>query len=140
MASPGPADPALVQAYRATIYRAFGPSPFDLRVAEYSSALDRWQRDCGVSCSAVLTAANPGSRRLSVHSNDERYRTLRAQLQDRMVLATEHIDPAGEWPIERGLLVAGLAADQARRCARRWGQIAWLQIDAAATPALMFSD
>ncbi len=131
-------DPDLVRAYRATIYRVLGPPAFDLRVSEYSPALDAWQRGGGVTCSALLTAANPGSRRLSAQSNDERGRALRAQLQGRMVLATEHIDPEGEWPVERGLLVAGLAPDEARNYARTWGQVAWLQMDAAAMPALLF--
>jgi len=129
----------LEQAYRKTIYRVLADSPFDLRVDRYSPELEAWHRTCGVSSSALITAANPRSQQLSDRENQARNRSMRGDLQSWTVLPTSSVDPDGKWPMEPGLLIAGLGSELAQQLSSRWGQIAWLQSEHAASPALMWT-
>lgn len=139
MAGPSSLDPALIRAYRKTIYRVLADPPFDLLLGRDSAALEAWQCAQGVTCSALITAANPRSQPLSDQENKSRNSLLEKDLDDRVALAAENIDPDGAWPVERGFLVAGLTAAQSKRLAERWQQIAWLQSDGDAIPRLEFT-
>jgi hypothetical protein len=46
-------------------------------------------------------------------------------------------DPCGQWPVEESVLVLGMDLAAARDCAARYGQVAFLWTDAAATPQLI---
>jgi len=131
-------DPDLVRAYGQAIYRVLADPPFDLRVDVHSRQLKAWQHDCGVSCSALITAANPGSQPLPDGENRSRTRRLERDLQGWSILPTQNIDPDGVWPIEQGFLVAGMTPEVAGCLAERWQQIAWLQMATDAVPELFF--
>lgn len=130
----------LNQAYRQAVYRVLDDPPFDLRVDCFSARLAAWQCRAGVESSALLTACNPGSQRLSEECNQQRQQALIESLEGRIFLHTESIDPAGLWPVEQGVLVAGVAPDDARRLAGQWEQLAWLQIGPTATPGLLYGN
>jgi hypothetical protein len=139
MAERSPPPPALVQAYRSAIYRVLAEPAFELLVDRYSPRLADWHLRCGVNCSALITADNPGSERLASEENLARHRQLRSALESWTVLEARNFDPQGEWPEERSLLVAGLGEADARALADRWGQNAWLQCGPDAIPRLMLS-
>jgi len=130
----------LDQAYRKAIYRVLDDSPFDLRVDCFSARLAAWQRRAGVDHSALLTACNPGSQRLPDECNQQRQQALIQCLEGRIFLYTESIDPEGLWPVEQGVIVAGMKPDDARQLADQWEQLAWLQMGPDTRPELMYID
>ncbi|MEN1728530.1 MAG: DUF3293 domain-containing protein [Pseudomonadota bacterium] len=128
--------PELVSAYRAAIYRVCHEPPFELKVDERSASLSAWLRQSDFETAALITAANPASRSLPDSENQQRHANLLASLVGRSFLEGENLDPAGQWPAERSVLIAGMGQEQARVLARQWGQNAWLQIDSDAIPRL----
>ncbi len=115
-------------AYRGTRYSITSPA-LTLRVRKYCPALDRWLRRLGVCEWALLTAWNPGSRRLSCKRNSVRQQRLRAALE-RMGYRSY---PARNVPLgvarrwtEESLFVPGLPLGPARNLARRFDQAALL--------------
>lgn len=116
-------------AYRATTYRVAAPDgPIDLRVDARSLPLVALLRACGASCWAYLAAVNPASQPLPPADNAARHGALQAVLEQggHAVFAGEAIADAGDWPVEPGFLVCGLARHEAAALAGRFGQNAFL--------------
>lgn len=132
-----PVPPALQAAYGATAYRVWLPAGglgevVELRVGQACPALSRhlagqpggWM---------VITASNPGSRRLSAAENRARQEALAGLLRSLNLpfLAAENVADDGLWPVEPGFFVAAPVLDRelARALGQRWGQLAVLYGD-----------
>jgi hypothetical protein len=91
-------------------------------------ALDELLARIGATRWALLTAHNPESARLNARDNARRQQELRDQLvaAGYHTLPGEGRDPAGEWPAEASVLVAGIGTREARAFGRRFGQLAIL--------------
>jgi hypothetical protein len=118
----------VVDAFRATTYRVrlSDGAEFELRIdqdvdwpaSDSNRTIGRWM---------ILTADNPGAR----VRDDDANRTARAELDAALAESgvpvrgeTRHIDPAGEWPVERGRLIEVRRFEQGLVLARRFGQAA----------------
>lgn len=127
-------DPALLAAYRETLFDVSGPDPFTLRVGAPSTELQALHEQHRVTSSAFVTACNPRSERLADKENNERHARLCAELRSAGCASYEGQGkhPSNSWPPERSLLVLGLDLPTARELATRWGQnaIVWSGPDA----------
>lgn len=127
---------ALLKAYLGTIYRIDTKPPTDLHIGQ-TSALPAGL--AAVQAGGVfLTACNPHSRKLRPAANARRMRALRRILaiMGQPCLTGRAIDPAGLWPDEPSLWVAGLDRARGGLLARRFGQNAFVWCDAAGTAHL----
>lgn len=98
-----------------------------LRVGQASPELDLLLESYGATVAALITAANPRSRRLPAAENASRHEQLLARLPaGHRVVPTVAQDPRGRWPDEHGILVFGLAPGEAIDLARAFGQYAIL--------------
>lgn len=138
-----PVPPDLAAAYRAALYEvdAGAGAAIAFQVGRPCPALGAVLRAHGVGCAALLTACNPRSRR---HTDAENARTTRALVAAVAAVGKAWLpgrgrDPRGAWPEEPGLFVLGLGEDAARALARRFDQFAFVFVDAACVPALMFA-
>jgi hypothetical protein len=124
MATPG----ELEAAYRQCRYIVEAPrGNVLLEVGQASPELDLLLESFEATVAAVITAANPGSRRLPAAENASRHEQLLARLPaGRRVVPTVAQDPRGQWPDEHGILVFGLALGEAINLARAFGQYAIL--------------
>ena len=115
----------LLQAYMSARYEIeLDGGRLRLRIGEPAPALERaWPG----ACYALLTAFNPGSRRLPDAANRAADAALRTDLAAAGLrcLRSHSSDGKGRW-VEPGWLVAGLDAEAADRLARRYGQAAIL--------------
>jgi hypothetical protein len=119
----------LRQSYTRAIYRVdAGIGPIFLRVGETHPELDRWLGEYGAPRFAFLTAANPGSKKLSGAENERRLRQLRERLD-----AMGHGSIPGEsFDVEDGgfreasFLVLAIGRYDAIALARDFGQLALL--------------
>ncbi|MEZ6037029.1 MAG: DUF3293 domain-containing protein [Planctomycetota bacterium] len=137
-----PLDPALLQAYRETLFEALDEHPLTLRIGEPNESLRQLHRRHDVTCSAFVTACNPRSESLPAEENDRRHADLRAELQHRGLTFFEGQGrhPSNSWPPERSLLVMGLELAAARELGGRWAQNAIVWSGADATPQLIVLD
>jgi hypothetical protein len=136
----GPIDPSLAAAYRAAEYVVDAPDgPIVLRVGVASAPLAALMRALRVDTAALLTAHNPWSRPTGAHANAAAQAALEAELSARGVaqLPAENRDPRRAWPPEASVLALGLRAGPADALARRFGQNAWLRIDAPTAVAVL---
>jgi hypothetical protein len=118
----------LADAYRRAVYVVFGPDgPFEVAVGRRCSPLERLLDRCGATQAALLTAANPGSKRLTERTNRLRTRALAVRIAEGgwSVLPGESRSAAGDWR-EPSFLVLGIDEEAARALARGFGQAALL--------------
>lgn len=111
-----------------------------LRIGVPSPALADWLKSVGSRHFAVLTAYNPASCPLPPAVNAERQAILQARLAAGSwpLCAGVNRDPAGEWPDEPSLLVAGMPLAMARALAGEFGQNALVYGDVAGVPHLVW--
>lgn len=130
-------DPGLVAAYRRARYRILEPEVV-LHIDVQSPALARLHRECGVVCSALITACNPFSQILAAADNAAHQATLCATLQGLGWggRPAQGEDPQGRWPVEPMYWVAGLDCEAARALGRRFGQYAVVCAGVDAVPRL----
>ena len=120
-------------AYRATTYLVrdrFARIP--LRIGERSAALDRLLARRRAREGFIVTADNPGSRRLPEVAN----RCARLALPPGP--PTEARADAGDWPVERGVL-ALVNERAARRLLRRLRQRACVHVARGRPPVLLYA-
>jgi Protein of unknown function (DUF3293) len=124
MATPG----ELEAAYRQSSYIVEAPrGNVLLGVGQASPELDLLLESFGATVAAMITAANPRSRRLPAAENASRREQLLARIPaGHHMVPTVAQDPRGQWPDEHGILVFGLAQDEAIDLARAFGQYAIL--------------
>lgn len=133
-------------AYRRTVYRVTGRgdaapgATVDLRIGRTDPALtDLLCREGGAGA-AIVSACNPGSRRVPDPVNESAHRAL-----ERAVAAggwawlpALALDPLGDWPAEPGLLILGIERSAALRLARRFGQNALVRVEPGTAPQLIW--
>lgn len=129
----------LNDAYRQARYRVLAEPPFVLHIDQHSPELAAWHADYGVTQSAFLTAANPGSRLLQKDENLTRHEHLMSSVDGFPTTKGRGEDPQGHWPDEASLLVGGISLSDARELARRFGQNALLYAGPDARPGLVWT-
>ena len=136
--TPNPVSPDLLAAYREAEYVVRDP-PIVLRIGERNGELDALLGESGGA--AFLTAANPGSERLSDEENARRSAALREMLDaaGTAYREGEGRDPRHAWPPEPSLLVLGIARAEAIRLARGLGQNAFVWCEAGRAPELVLA-
>lgn len=118
-------DQQLLDAYLSAEYWVEEvPVPFALRVGFGSEALRALHVECGVSCSAFLTAYNPGSRPHSDTWNRHAQDRMEADLTREGFALRRGVgrDPLGVWPREPSVLALGIPRDNVEVIGRRYGQ------------------
>lgn len=140
---PTPFDDRQWNAYRATLYRVQAPGrELSLRIDQFDEKLDRLLRESGVRQAALLTAWNPGSKPTLRSINESQQQRLWAELRDAgypcLAGINEPIDEStrDSWS-EASVLALDIELDEARRVARKYGQLAFVWIDQHATPRLV---
>jgi hypothetical protein len=110
-----------------------------LRARRPSAELKALQQQAGVTCSAFLTAWNPGSRRRANEVNQAAQSELEATLRAAAfaLFAGVAVDPTGNWPEERSVLVLGIERERAEQLGRHYGQNAVLWMGADAVPEVV---
>jgi hypothetical protein len=114
-------------AYRTTTYYVDGPEGrFGIRVGKASSEADEAGDQFGTDTWAYVTAANPGSRRLTAQENVDRVGELQAVVQELglPMYAGEGVGDKGDWPPEPSLLILGASRQVALDLGKRFGQAA----------------
>jgi hypothetical protein len=130
-------DRTIVEAYRSARYRVDGT--FDLTIDQPSAALDAWHLAKGRTCSALITACNPGSQICSDAINQAAATRLETiiRAQGLPLCSTVALDPSAEWPPEHGFLIAGLDQTAAKALGRQFGQNAVVWSGEDAVPRLI---
>lgn len=120
----------LEAAYAATTYRVYLPGGLcELRIDQPEQTLIDWLETAGSEAFAILTAHNPGARRLGDAENAERQSQLECDLLEGNYepYAAENIPDATDWPAEESCFVPDLALEDALALAEDYGQdaIVW---------------
>lgn len=120
-----------IQAYLQAEYRIHAEPPFSLRVGRQSTVLQALFETTGTASAAFITPYNPLGHLLSKHENQLRLAELQGSLeaQGKVFMSAEGLDPHGEWPPEKGVLILGIAPEQAREVGRKFRQNAVLCCD-----------
>lgn len=125
---------AILQAFATTHYCVAAASSFTLRIDVPSPELAALHAATGVSCSAFVTACNPGSVDFGAAANAPRMAALLAELRAAGVafMPGEGRHPDNGWPPEPSVLALGLGREAARALGARHGQdaIVWCGPDA----------
>jgi len=135
--------PELEAAYRATTYRVFLPGGvFELRVEQPSPALAEWLAAERVPGFAVITAFNPGGRRLSDDDNLGRQSALECDLLEgnyEPYSAENRPDDAAA-PVEESCFVPDITREDALALADDYEQNAILWGGADGIPRLAWTE
>jgi hypothetical protein len=131
-------DPELFGAYLSAEYWVEETAAaFALKIGIQSQALLSLHAECGVDCSAFLTAYNPGSLMQSVSWNQKAQGRMEADLRRDGFELRQGFgkDPSGAWPGECSVLALGISREAAERSGRAYGQqaIVWTGLDAVPT-------
>lgn len=135
--------PELEAAYRATTYRVFLPGGvFELRVDQPSPPLAEWLAAARVPGFAVITAFNPGGRRLSDDDNLGRQSALECDLLEgnyEPYSAENRPDDAAA-PVEESCFVPDITREDALALADDYEQNAILWGGADGIPRLAWTE
>ena len=98
-----------------------------------------WLSRQGCTTAALLTACNPGAVPQTGPVNAQRCAALEAWLRAEgfRFVPAEGAAADRSW-VEPSVCVPGMDARDAAECARRFGQLAWLQIDASGAATLCY--
>lgn len=132
-------DPDTERAFAAARYRVFEAGRAWLMVpGRACPELARLLVRSGCREAALITAANPATRRLGETENACRCSALRARIDALGLACLDACNsaPDGGWR-ERSLLCLGLGKDAARALGRAFGQLAILHAGADAIPRLL---
>lgn len=118
----------LIGAYRNAIYAIDEPT-YSLRWNRYNSAWDDFCKRHHIQHYAIVSPYNPGSIILSKEENELRFNELVkwADSEGWRYYYSRGIDPDGEWPDERGLLIVNAQSDELKSIAEKYGQNAFAQ-------------
>lgn len=140
MSKPGvPIDEGLLAAWRKSEYRVdTAHGTLVLHIDEHSPDLAALMASEAVDCGAYITADNPCSQVVSDADNIAARQRLETRLREGAWrwLPGLGIDPEGDHPGERSVLVLGIAPADAFVIGRDFGQDAILVIGADAIPRL----
>ena len=131
-------DPALLQAYRETLYTVREPA-LTLRIDVACEPLRALHQRFGVECSVFVSACNPFSRRLDAAGNAARHRALLQALaaEGWRFLEGAGRHPSNGWPAEPSALVFGLPLQASRALGQRHAQNALVWCGPDAVPQLV---
>lgn len=120
-------------AFSATCYRAWlGERAFDCFIDHTPppAVLDWIRRVSGQPSGWIITADNPVGRPAhDAHNRSQRTRLDAALAAHQLATrVTEHIDPAGRWPVEIGRLIASDDRRTIHALARRFEQAAYVRV------------
>ena len=123
----------LQAAFSATCYRAWvGERAYDCFIDHTPppAVLDWIWRVSGQPSGWIITADNPSGRAAHDARNRSQRTRLDAALATRQLATrtTEHIDPAGQWPVEIGRLIASHDRRTIHALARRFEQAAYVRV------------
>lgn len=128
-------------AYRATTYRVFLPGGFaDLRIGQPNETLNCWLETAGCSNFAIISAYNPGSRRIDAAKNAERQSQLECDLLEGNYepYAGENLPDDDSGLLEECCFVADIALEDACALAENFGQAAIVYGGADGIPGLIW--
>jgi hypothetical protein len=127
-----------IQVYLQAEYRIHADAPFSLRVGSHSEDLRALYARTGVHAAAFVTPYNPLGHLLTSRENQLKLQELENTLDalGLRYLPAEGLDPQGEWPPEKGVLVLGSSLEQARDIGREFRQNGVLWCDERAYVAL----
>lgn len=128
-------------AYRATTYRVFLPGGFaDLRIGQTNETLNCWLETAGCSNFAIISAYNPGSRRIDAAKNAERQAQLECDLLEGNYepYAGENLPDDDSGLLEECCFIPDIALEDACALAEDFGQIAIVYGGADGIPGLIW--
>ena len=128
-------------AYRATTYRVFLPDGFaDLRIGQTNETLNRWLETAACSNFAIISAYNPGSRRVDAAMNAERQAQLECELLEGNYepYAGENLPDDDSGLLEECCFIPDIALEDACALAEDFGQIAIVYGGADGIPGLIW--
>lgn len=131
----------LEAAYRATSYRVFLPGGCcELRIDQVSETLRCWLETAGACAFVVLTAHNPGSKKLGLEANMERQSGMEVFLLEKHYepYAGENVADDASWPAEESCFVTDMTLLDAKVLAARFGQNAIVYGTADGIPRLVW--
>jgi hypothetical protein len=111
----------------------------DLRVGTPSQEMDRLLAERGATRYAVVTACNPGAKRLTDGENAARHEALKQAVAALGVdiLPGENVADEGDWPPEPSLCILNIPEEKAVSFGRRFGQDAILYGEGGGVPHLV---
>ncbi len=133
----------LEAAYQATTYRVFLPGGCcELRTGVASETLRCWLETAGAGQFAILSAHNPGSRRIDDQENAIRQSQLECELLEAGFepYVGENISADATWPAEETCFVAGITLAEALAFGQRFGQNAIVHGGDDGLPVLVWID
>ena len=132
-------NPVTIQAYLETGYHVHAEPPFALSVGQVSSDLLTTHKTHSIGCSAFITACNPFSQMLDEAENQDRQRSLAAELARRGLKFLQGVGthPSNHWPGEDSFLVLGLNLEAAKALGQRFEQNALVWSASDAIPQLI---
>ncbi len=129
--------PELLEAYKRTEFIVDLPDRQTVIChGQRNSVIEQILSQHTTKAGAIITAHNPGSRRLSDGENCERHRLLIADVEKQgfAYLTGRGIGEDHDWPAEESVFVIGTTHDQATALGKKCGQLAivWIEIGKAA--------
>ena len=132
-------DPSLRALYLDTDYFVSDDPPLLLRVGEKNGDAQILLASFSVTSAAFLTAWNPGSEQLPDDVNDDRQSQMLSDIEKLRLNYLVGYGDRKDWR-EYSYLVLGISADEATLLARKFGQNAYVWIDAGGVPELVVVD
>lgn len=141
MTSTPPGRPGLEAAYRAARYIVHATPPLALAIGRPEPRLDALLQRTGAGTAALISAANPGSRRQADAANAQAHGALVQRLAEAGLpwLPATGSDPSGQWPDEPGVLALGIDIATAQRLATAFAQNAFVWCESGAAPQLTWT-
>lgn len=129
------------RAFKQAVYQIHSPDgKVELRIGKASTTLRQLMQTQGVKHAAIITAYNPQARLTDENLNRHAHIAL-LQAVEALHLPwwpATNLDPTGAWPDEPSILILGITVEQARWLARRFRQLAFVDIGSRAVPKLNF--
>lgn len=136
-------DPKLEAAFLAAQYTLHAPhGDIALAIGRYSAPLARLMAARNWTSLALITAYNPAAHKQDAAANARAQQALWQWAQDSgfPCMPGHNSAPDGGEPVEPTVAIAGASLTLARSLAARFGQLAFVYINADAMPKLVWSE
>ena len=134
-------DPNLLRAYQTSQFVVCTPEgEIVLRVGERNPRLDELMTKFGALSSALITAWNPGSVKLSIEENQTRQVALTEKVRKAGYLSFcgEGVGQDEGWPPEASVLILGISREDAQQLGAECGQLAIVFVEFEQSVELVF--
>lgn len=118
-------SPALLQAYRSTLYRVNEPGLI-IRVDQINLDLETWLEQIDANCWAFITAYNPWSRELSDAENQARHQALLEACARYQIFSGVGEPCDQSWKAEASLMILNISLDEAMKLCQGFEQNAFV--------------